>query len=322
MRPRFLLAALFSLLLTGVGVGGAHAQNAELRGVYDRLDALQRDVQDLQRQLFAAGGAPSGQAPAGAEPSFTRLAADLEYRVQTIEDQIRTLTGQIEELNHGIQQVNGRLEKLVADVDIRLTAIEQSLAEAGGAPAPGGAEVARAEPLPGAQPEAALPLAESPAGPETLPAGPEPSRPAAALPAGTASEQYAYARDRVKELQKAAGSNEEAQVIAEAKAALSAFLEANPDDPLAENAAYWLGEVHYFSRDYEQAVVTFTRNYQKWSTGPKAPDNLLKLGMSFSGLGRTTEACQAFQELADKFSDAPVPVKQKAAQESRRAGCS
>ena len=55
--------------------------------------------------------------------------------------------------------------------------------------------------------------------------------------------------------------------------------------------------------------------------GAKAPDNLLKLGMSFARLGDDAEACAAFDQLAESFPDATQPIKQRAQRERARITC-
>ena len=106
-----------------------------------------------------------------------------------------------------------------------------------------------------------------------------------------------------------------------ARAKARDFLSRYPDDPLADNARYWLGESYYARGDYPRAAETFFEAYEKNKTGPKAPDTLLKLGMALGNLDKKKEACASFRELSRAFPNAAAPIKDKAAQESRRLGC-
>ncbi|WP_223291695.1 tol-pal system protein YbgF [Defluviicoccus vanus] len=160
--------------------------------------------------------------------------------------------------------------------------------------------------------------APTPTTPTTTPApapAPAPDASAAAarstLPAGSSKEQYAYAFSL---MQKAS--------YAEATAAFSDFLQRNPNDSLADNARYWLGESYYARSDYPRAAETFLDAYEKNKTGPKAPDTLLKLGMALGKLDKKKEACASFRELSRSFPNATAQIKDKAAQESQRIGCS
>jgi tol-pal system protein YbgF len=107
----------------------------------------------------------------------------------------------------------------------------------------------------------------------------------------------------------------------EAELALRTFVEQNPKDPLAGNAKYWLGETYYVRQDYQQAAVTFAEAYQEYPNSGKAPDNLLKLGMSLSALGSDSDACGTFTELLKRYPTAAATVLQRANQERQRLAC-
>ena len=57
-----------------------------------------------------------------------------------------------------------------------------------------------------------------------------------------------------------------------AEGGLQLFLELNPDNALAPNAAYWLAETHYVRKDYPAAAAAFARNYRITArTTPRRP---------------------------------------------------
>ena len=132
-----------------------------------------------------------------------------------------------------------------------------------------------------------------------------------ALPDGTAKQQYEYAFSLLRQ-----------QEYAEAERALTAFIAVHPDDQLTGNAHYWLAETYYVRGDYRKAAGYFAAGYQNFPESNKASDNLLKLGMSLVNLDETDKACLTFKELAERFPDASSSIKQRAAAEGRRAGCS
>jgi TolA-binding protein len=82
-----------------------------------------------------------------------------------------------------------------------------------------------------------------------------------------------------------------------------------------------LGESYYVREDYNQAALVFVEGYQSSPYGGKAPDNLLKLGMSLSRLSRGEEACATFQELNEKFPEVLGSIKARAQKEWQKAGC-
>jgi tol-pal system protein YbgF len=131
-----------------------------------------------------------------------------------------------------------------------------------------------------------------------------------ALPGANADEQYQYAFDLMRQTK-----------YAEAEKALSTFVDDYPDHPLAGNASYWLGETYYVRKDYNNAAQTFAQTFQKYPQSAKAPDSLLKLGMSLAALGETGDACKALHELKVRYPKAPDGTKQRAAKEWAKNGC-
>src|SRR5205823_13886042 len=79
------------------------------------------------------------------------------------------------------------------------------------------------------------------AGPELAAAAP-PST-ARPLPSGSTSEQYSHAFGLLRQADYPA-----------AETALKAFVEQHPNDPMAGNAQYWLGETYYTRGRYAEAA--------------------------------------------------------------------
>lgn len=131
-----------------------------------------------------------------------------------------------------------------------------------------------------------------------------------ALPGANPDEQYQYAFDLMRQTK-----------YAEAEKALTTFVDDYPDHPLAGNASYWLGETYYVRKDYNNAAQTFAQTFQRYPQSGKAPDSLLKLGMSLAALGETADACKALHELKVRYPKAPDGTKQRAAKEWAKNGC-
>jgi tol-pal system protein YbgF len=130
------------------------------------------------------------------------------------------------------------------------------------------------------------------------------------LPGNTPDEQYQYAFGLLRQAN-----------YPEAERALRTFIERNPTSPLAGNAQYWLGETFYVRGDYKNAAVAFAEGYQKYPDSGKAPDNLLKLGMSLVEIGSKSDACTALGQLDKQFPGAPANIKERAVSERQRLGC-
>lgn len=314
---------------------------AAAQTVEDQVQRLQRELSDLQRQVYGGAAAPAAGAGTATGLAPTQ-AARIELRLNQFEAELRSLTGQVEEMRFQTDSVSQRLDRLVADVDLRLQALEQGavsppgLAEA--PPAAGAADTAvqgfaASQPVtPGSSgtPGTLGTIAETdlqrfkqqqgslspaaPAAPGPALSGGQvaavPGSGSPALPGATPREKYDFAFGLLRQ------ANYEG-----AEQALSAFLVEHPNDALAGNAKYWLGETYYVRGNYQQAAVTFAEGFEAYPDNPKAPDNLLKLGMSLASLGSTADACGTFQVLQQRYADASATIIQRSRQEAQRIGC-
>jgi len=137
-----------------------------------------------------------------------------------------------------------------------------------------------------------------------------PSTETASLPDGTPRDKYMHAFGLLRQ-----GKYDLAA------SSLKQFIEQHGDDKLASNARYWLGETYYVRGAFVEAAETFLEGYQTDPQGPKAPDALLKLGMSLSSLDKKNEACAAFQKLRADYPDAPAGLKNTLQREWQKNGC-
>lgn len=324
-------AACLAGLVAAVLALPALAQDRDLQALLQRLDRLERDIRTLHLQAARGGAAPSLTAPPAQPAAANEALPRIDVRVTALDEELRSLTGREERLAHQIDQLNRRLDKLVGDVDFRLSAIERAMAArpvaASAAPppnlaaAPGPASVSVVGPpgtAPGTEPGvlgrisqgdlAALRAGKTPAavdaGAQAAPA------PLAVLPEGTSRERYTYAFGLLRQAR-----------YDQAEEALRAFLQIHGDDPLAANARYWLGETYYVRRDFAQAAEVFLEAYQRQPMGGKAPDTLLKLGMALANLDKKGEACAAFDKLGVDFPDAAASIQATMRRQRLRSEC-
>ncbi len=106
----------------------------------------------------------------------------------------------------------------------------------------------------------------------------------------------------------------------EAEAGFRLFLSRYRDHELAGNAQYWLGETYYVQGKYKDAARSFLAGFQTFPKSPRAPNALLKLGMSLNKLGQKEQACGAFAEVPKKYP-AAADARNQALREMKRAGC-
>ncbi|MBO6785021.1 MAG: tol-pal system protein YbgF [Alphaproteobacteria bacterium] len=312
-------------LLAVAAPTGALAQSRDSRDLGATVERLERQLQTLERTVYRGQQPPAGAVSSGAGAPPAAL-SDLQITTTSLEEQMRRLTGQVEQLQFQVRQLNDRMDRLVADVDFRLRELEggagNSRASRGG-----GAEVAPAAPqAPGSvtvqgagAPRSLGTLTES----QLRASGVQSAAPAqgtavasvpagqtVSLPDGSVQERYNYARQFLLR-----------RDFANAETALAAFVDAHPEDPLAGNAQYWLGETFYVRGDYQTAAVSFAKGFQQYPDSGKAPDNLLKLGMSLGQLGQAEDACITLKKLRVEYPEAPTSIVQRADREIGRLQC-
>lgn len=76
---------------------------------------------------------------------------------------------------------------------------------------------------------------------------------------------------------------------------------AYPGHSLADNALYWVGETYYSEKDYGRALEIFTWTADKYPEGNKAPDSLLKAGLSSAELADRDGAVAALELLIRRY---------------------
>lgn len=106
-----------------------------------------------------------------------------------------------------------------------------------------------------------------------------------------------------------------------AEVAFRQLIESYPKDPLAADAQYWIGESFYRRGQYKAAADAFLKGYKKYKSGDKAPETLLKLGMSLAALGQKDAACSTFGELKTEFPKAPETVRDEVKAEQKKVRC-
>ncbi|MHB0970467.1 MAG: tetratricopeptide repeat protein [Thermoanaerobaculia bacterium] len=87
----------------------------------------------------------------------------------------------------------------------------------------------------------------------------------------------------------------------EARDAFQKVFDADPSGELADNALYWIGETYFAAGAYGEAMTYYKRIAVEFGDQNKAPDAMLKTGMSLARLGDLKLARRAFEELIERF---------------------
>ncbi len=287
----------------------------------ERMERIERDFMLLQRQVARGGPTTVNTDDLPAEG-----AAQLEVRLSSIEEELRLLNGKVEENEFQVKKLVETFEKFQKDTEFRLNEM-----------APGAASADGVQPAPGTKPDPAQQTLQKrdPAHVKTIEEGKTVETPTAAT-GESAPKDLTTAGDGVlrvpeKEDPESFSTPRDLYNYAfrllndtryeDAAASFAAFTKKYPKDPLIGNAYYWQGESYYIRRDFVSAADNFRQGFEVLPTGPKAPDNLLKLAMSLDALKRDKEACVVLQQIIIKFKKSTASVANKAELEKKRIGC-
>ena len=272
-------------------------QLVEMQVTVGTLDSLAKGGGSSSSGVYRGNSAESGGGASGADAG----------RIAVLETQVRALATQVDQLTQALRQANARPAASPLSAPAVLAA-------------PGLAvPIAGPTPLAAAAPDASDPIGRlvnngrvgSPAPPLASAAAPAASFPVAAASDASSKEAYESAYGYLLQ-----------QDFASAEAAFDDFLKRFPNDPLAGNAQYWLGETFFARGQYKPAAGAFLKGYQTYGRSAKAPDSVLKLALSLDKLGQKDAACASYAELTTKFPNAPGHVKNRADTERHRLGCS
>ncbi len=271
-------------------------------------------------------------------PGFAQDAA----RIDMLENQIRELTGQVEELTFSVRQLQKSLDgKQLGAVSAPQEQLQnvprQKLALAPAAVNDGGIEVigeslgqqgdnasdamttSTAKVAPSAKTLGAMDNAAASSGDDgfqgqvIVPLGDEDGQ-------QDGIEQVALAPVTPQSLFEQSNEALLRRQFPVAEDGFRKLLQTYPDHSLAGSAQYWLGETYYAQGDYRTAAQNFLVGYQKYPKGRRAPDSLLKLGVTLSKMGQKDQACVSLSSVAVEYPKA-VEAKKRAQAELKRAGC-
>ena len=216
-------------------------------------------------------------------------AAQTADYARLIENRLSAYERELRALNNTVEQLRRQVEGL----ELRIEHLERAAAEQPAEPS---------EP-PAANAEGAVPPVAGTDEPQASTGG-------AALPGGNALELYKQGRNLLLQAR-----------LPEAEGVFAAFLKDFADHELANNARHWLATSLAGQGKHEAAAEQFLLAYEAERDGPKAADNLLKLGKAFVALGKPQDACTALSLLARNHKQAPPAVAAAADAERRRLKC-
>jgi tol-pal system protein YbgF len=279
--------------------------------------------------------------------------SDAEVRLQQLEDQMRQLNGRVEEMSYQLLQMQEQMRKTQEDNEFRFQQLEKK-GGATGATATGGTikkSEADAPPAPaGGKSDDIARVIETPGGsdmPDVAPKNNGLGQPPAQLgsiqfdqkgnpvggkanqvnnnsgpaPATSGAGDQTASLGNEGDMYKAAYGHVLSGDYSIAEKEFRQYIGAYPETARSPDANFWLGEALYSQGKYNDAATTFVNAYKKYGSSEKAPEMLLKLGMSLAALDNKDTACATLHEVTKRYPKASKPVVTKVASEEKRLAC-
>ena len=281
------LVVFFSFIKT-------ESQEIDIDNILERLERIEKNISDLQK----------GKVDEFEKNISSGYISRNESRFDEIETKNRLNFGLIEEIQNKINALDEKLKLIDSDFQARIKKIEEQLKKESNY------EKQETNTI---EDKKAIKMFNQ----EELPANVKAQ--SLGLPKSN-NEKIQLSDIEIKKKYENAIKLLWASKFNEAESELQNLKKIEPDD-LMPNIQYWLGEVFYAQKNFEKAIIAFGEGLEKYPESIKGPDNLLKLGLSFSNLKKKDEACNILFELEIKYKDAPKNVQERASSEIKRLEC-
>ena len=288
----------------------------ETGSILKQLQILQKDIKTLEKAVYSKDVKAISNVGISTENSDV-LTKHL-LKLSELEEQFKTLTNNFEEINFKLDKLSNRITKVQTDNQMRFQDLENS----------GVSNTSEQKKLPGSGEAQDLGKALEIGVSESNTASAEQiqetqsiesvgtvitetaERAEKILPDVSPEKQYEFALSFIK-----VGDYETAEL------ALREFVDNNSEHKLAGNAQYWYGETFRVRQLYQDAATAYLNGYQKYPKSPKAPVNLLKLGVMLVQIGEKEQGCSMILGVKDQYPKANQSVIQKAEYEKKKFNC-
>jgi tol-pal system protein YbgF len=294
----------------------AEDEEIYLKAISDQIQVITKDIKTLEKAVYQKADITNStklninDSDGLNEDVMTKHL----LKLNEIENQFRQLTNKFEEVNFKLDKLSTRVTKIQSDAQLRFSDLENGISTTSkktNSVLPGSTKPQDFGASPGYE-TSNLPKEQSINSVETAQTviTKEPEKRKSLLPNKPTEEQYEFAVSFMK-----IGDYETAEF------ALREFIDKNKDHDLAGNAQYWYGETFRIRQLYSDAATAYLDGYQNYPKSDKAPDNLLKLGITMVQLGEKDQGCKMISGLKKEYPKASKSVLQKAQYEQKKFKC-
>ena len=307
----------FSLILINFTYVSSEEEEIYLKSISDQIQVITKDLKTLEKAVYQKSDvARSSSLSSTKSDSLNEdILTKHLLKLNDIEDQFRELTNKFEEVNFKLDKLSTRVTKIQSDTQLRFSDLEGGSIQSNEkkqVTLPGTSKPQDFGASPGYETKS-LPTQQTINSVETAQTviTEEPENKESLLPINKpVPEQYEFAVSFMK-----IGDYETAEF------ALKEFIDKNKDHDLAGSAQYWYGETFRIRQLYSDAATAYLDGYQNYPKSKKAPDNLLKLGITMVQLGEKDQGCKMISGLKKEYPKANKSVLQKAQYEQKKFKC-
>jgi tol-pal system protein YbgF len=311
---KFYFLALLFCFFNSIGI--AEEEEVYLKAISDQIQVITKDLKTLEKAVYEKSDIVSSTNLNSIKSDGLNEDIMTKHllKLNVIEDQFRELTNKFEEVNFKLDKLSSRVTKIQSDSQLRFSDLENgtnTISKKKKISLPGSAKPQDFGAAPGYE-ITNLPKEQSINSIESAQTviTEEAEKKTSLLPNKPAEEQYEFAVSFMK-----IGDYETAEF------ALKEFIEKNKDNDLAGSAQYWYGETFRIRQLYSDAATAYLDGYQNYPKSKKAPDNLLKLGITMVQLGEKDQGCKMISGLKKEYPKASKSVLQKAQYEQKKFKC-
>ena len=308
---------------------------ADSHNIYETLEIIKNDLKTLERAVYSGSIEVKKNTTSDASANLDLNSEDVLTRhllkLSEIEDQFRELTNNFEEISFKLDKLSNRLTKIQADNQVRFEEIETKLLSINFNNKLDGSNQLSLKPkvedskiLPGSsQPQLLGTITYKDT--ETSDASQKiesVETTASVVMEKFETDEKILPQDITIEKQyEFATSFLQVGDYAMAERAFREFVTSNPDHELAGSAQFWYAETFRIRQLYTDAASAYLEGYQKYPKGKKAPDNLLRLGVSMVQIGEKDQGCKMINGVSLQYPNAKKSVLLKAEYESKKFEC-
>ena len=319
-----------------------HAEEIPLDKLLEKLETIESRIKVLEKATF--NNTTSGQANNLSLDDYQSIIAKQSIQIAELQNEIQSLTAQIEEMIFTMQSTVNNFNTFKEDAEFRFTDLNtkaeniekvqnnsktQTLSVMQSEMFTANEEELDLEPKSlGTINMTSLPVEENSPfevkidndaeeqqiintiSQDNIVSLGEQKIPLSILPESDEESQYEYAINLLKQ-----GDYETAEK------AFTEFITIGDDKNYLSNSHFWLAETYYVRENYKDAAKNYLSLYQTFPNANKAPDALLKLGISLVNMQQKEQGCMTFIQLQESYPEANPSIIDRSNLELKRNGC-